>query len=131
MNQKLFLIILIILLSGGVYFYSRRSSVYKPTLPTQPTTTTKEISAGLSLDILQPQEGTTVDNQNLMIKGKTAAEAEVFVNEKQLKADSNGDFFTTITLDEGENNISIVANDEDGNFAEKEITVTYNSGETF
>ena len=49
----------------------------------------------------------------------------MFVNESETKADSSGNFSATLTLDEGENYILVVANDSSGNYAEKEFTITY------
>ncbi len=78
----------------------------------------------LPLTITQPRSGAVVSSPNLTVVGKTAANAEVFVNDSSLLADSQGNFSALVTLDEGDNTIIIVANDAAGNFAEKEIVVT-------
>lgn len=80
---------------------------------------------GIKLQIIEPLPNTTVSSSTLTIKGKTSSDAEVFVNDKQLKSDATGNFATKITLDEGENPIVVVANDADGNSAEQQILVTY------
>jgi len=51
------------------------------------------------------------------------------VNEKELIANGNGDFSTEIELFEGENTIFIVANNNTGDYIEKEITVHLESTE--
>jgi hypothetical protein len=79
----------------------------------------------IPLTVTSPIEGSTVATEKVAVKGTTSANAEVFVNETELKANAKGEFSTTITLDEGDNIISIVANDEDGNSSEQEVTVTY------
>lgn len=79
----------------------------------------------ISLSISSPTNGSSVSSSGVTVNGKTAPLAEVMINDKEIKADSKGNFSTTISLDEGENIITVVANDADGNSAEKEITVTY------
>lgn len=96
----------------------------QPTSPSSPT-----VVSEISLEILSPANGVTVTSPNLAIKGITVARADVFINDLELKADSKGNFTAQLTLDEGENEIIIVANDEDGNVAEKELTVTYSISE--
>lgn len=81
----------------------------------------------IALTVTSPKNGSTVSNATLSVSGKTVPGAEVSVNDNILKADSQGNFSSTIILDEGENIISVVANDQYGNFAEQELTVTYNA----
>ncbi len=95
----------------------------------QPTTASETASVqtfeeGLALTISQPQDKEILTTNQVTVKGKTKANAEVFVNDTELKADASGNFSALLTLDEGENYITVVANDELGNFAEKEIMVT-------
>lgn len=110
-----------------------------PTLPpasqdatqTAPGGGSGEISrvAEISLTITSPVSGGQVTSATVTVKGKTAAYAEVFVNDQETKADENGNFSVKVTVDEGENTIIVIANDVDGNIAEKELTVTYDSGQ--
>lgn len=79
----------------------------------------------IRLTVSSPVNASTVQSNTITIAGITAAKAEVFVNDVSTIADGNGNFSARITLDEGENQIVIVANDENGNTAEAEITVTY------
>lgn len=83
-------------------------------------------STKISLSISSPPNGATVTRSSLTVRGKTAANAEVFVNELETKADASGNFSISVTLDEGENYIIVMANDAAGNVAEAELTVTYN-----
>ena len=82
----------------------------------------------LTLEVTAPKDQATVTTAQVTVKGKTAPLAEVAVNDQDLKADSKGNFTVTVLLDEGENYISVIANDADGNYAEKELTVTYTPG---
>lgn len=89
-----------------------------------PTKATQLVS-GIQLTVTAPSGNMTVSSSSLTVRGKTAIGAEVFVNDIESKADSSGNFSATLTLDEGENYILVVANDSSGNYAEKEFTVTY------
>lgn len=84
------------------------------------------IASDIPLLVFQPANGVQVSESLILVSGKTAANAEVFINEKETVADVNGNFRVTLDLDEGENLIIVTANDEDGNIAEQEFVVTYN-----
>lgn len=86
---------------------------------------TEVVSGSISLTISTPQDKSTVNTLEVTVTGKTTPNAEVFVNDQETKADANGSFTVKLTLDEGENPISVSVNDDQGNYAEKEITVTY------
>lgn len=90
--------------------------------------TTKDslvLSSGITLSVSLPVNNSTVSNSSLTVKGKTVAGAEVFINDTETKADTVGNFSATITLEEGDNYILVVANDAAGNYSEKELSVTY------
>lgn len=95
--------------------------------PTKKITTEVEPFVGeeLFLEVGSPTNGITVSKPNLQVSGRTNADAEVFINEVELRADGQGNFSTNLTLEEGENVIVVTAVDEEGNFAEQELTVTY------
>ena len=93
-----------------------------------PTAAAKDdVSAvsGITLTISTPSNNATVSSGSLTVKGKTVAGAEVFVNDLETKADASGNFSATMTLEEGDNYILIVANDAAGNYSEKELSITY------
>ena len=94
-----------------------------------PTTTPISTNAGLSLIVTSPTTGQTVTTAQVTIKGKTSPKAEVFVNDAELIADGSGNFSQVVVLEEGENYILVVANDADGNFAEKELSITFEPAE--
>lgn len=83
----------------------------------------------ITLTITAPASGSTTANASIVVKGKTIPRAEVFINEYSLKADNAGNFAYTVSLDEGENIIIVVANDENGNLAEAELIVNYQPSE--
>jgi len=76
------------------------------------------------LQIASPIDGATVSQNKITVSGKTVPGAEISVNEKELAADKNGNFSTSVLLEEGENFIFVTAGNEDG-FEEKEIVVNY------
>jgi hypothetical protein len=75
------------------------------------------------LQVDEPKNNITVSNPIININGKTIANAYIFINEQELKADVNGNFASATTLEEGENYILIVASDDLGNSIEKDILV--------
>ncbi len=82
-------------------------------------------SQKLTLALISPANGSTVKTQVILVKGKTLANAEVFVNEIDAKADANGNFSVSYTLEEGENYLVIGANSTQGAYRETEVKVTY------
>lgn len=75
----------------------------------------------IALDIYSPADNSTISNSKITVKGKTVSNAEVTVNDAEVRADNLGNFSVVLELEEGENFIFILANDESGNFSEKEI----------
>ena len=95
--------------------------------PTGSIQKTVNVSEKIFLQVDQPENNITVNNPIINISGKTIANAFIFINEQELKADINGNFSTATTLDEGENEIIIVASDDLGNSIEKDIVVNLES----
>lgn len=134
MSRSYFILIaLLVLVDVGVGAFAFYRSVPKtqPTLiPVQniiypssiPTPAPKN---QVSLIISSPKNNQTVSSPNLTVSGSTVSNADVSVNDKDLSADSKGNFSTTVTLDEGENEILVVTSDESGNFSEQTVLVTY------
>lgn len=136
MKKGLMLFVLFLLIVASIYLYKKNLKI-SPNLPFQNQKTEvmqapvkeeeseiKEVSQGLSLEVYEPKDNEVVNKPNLTIRGKTSPLAEVFVNEKELKADPQGNFSTVLSLDEGENVITVAASDVQGNYAEKELAVT-------
>lgn len=93
--------------------------------PTMPVPTEAISTAMIPLTVDSPKEGSSTTSSKLLVSGHTSPYAEVFVNDVSAKADRNGNFKATLTLDEGDNYILIFANEEGGNYAQREMTVTY------
>lgn len=127
-NKILKLILLtlsVIFLIALFIFISTRLPTGKTTItPTGGPEVAPPSASGFFLTITSPASGSTQSSKYLTVKGKTAPKADIFINDKEGKADANGNFSINITLDEGDNTITVAANDASGNFLEKELTVT-------
>lgn len=81
------------------------------------------INEGVSLTVTSPVNNSQVTATPIIVKGKTIPNTDVFINEKDVRADSQGYFSTPLNIEEGQNYIMIMTNDEAGNYAEHEIVV--------
>lgn len=147
MNTKsISIILLVVIMFGGIWFAykdkqkSQQSSVTQSQNTAEPTpdivaVTTPVVNGGailaseITLTITSPTNGATVTTATTVVRGKTKPNAEVFVNDEDTIADANGNFSVTLSLDDGENPIVVSANDADGNIAERELSVNYDSGQ--
>ena len=134
MKNKTILIATVVVIVAAVFIRYRvrqqaatSGSLMTPTEETVSSSTVPTIapSTKITLSISSPANGATVTKSSLTVRGRTAANAEVFVNELETRADAGGNFSASLTLEEGENYIIVMANDAMGNVAEAELTVTY------
>lgn len=141
-KQRITIIVITIIIVVGVFFLSKHPKLkniqtQSGNITNNPTeSAVKNNSATIvseentpsnfPLTITQPLNKSIIINQNISVSGKTTPNAEVAINDVDTKADINGNFSVNLMLDEGENIISVIGNDENGNYKEKEITVTYN-----
>lgn len=82
-----------------------------------------------ALSVDSPFDGQTLSGgsqQNLIVKGKTDTDATVTVNGFWATADSSGNYSYTLHLQNGDNQIKVIATDNAGNSAEKDVKVTFN-----
>lgn len=134
------LAIFIIAILTGVYFFlvkgypvnksGLNSAVQNITGSTSVEVTNEKgsvTSKEISLVVISPKNGDTLSSTNVTVTGKTAPNADVFVNDAEGKADMNGNFSITLGLDEGKNQITVSANDANGNAAEETIMVNISS----
>lgn len=146
MKKALLFLALIILLFAAISTVKQKSSSenrqQSPTTFTQehvtPTVVVTRLTSQIQgqaktvpLTISEPANNIVTTSSTITVKGKTVGNADVSVNEKDLKADAQGNFSTTITLDEGENIIAVLAVDQRGNFVEQDLLVMYNTGENY
>ena len=78
-----------------------------------------------TLTIDSPQEGNTVAEDSVEVRGLLNEEVHLTVNGRQVNQQSDNSFVTTLTLQEGENTITVFAKDTAGNAVTQEMKVTY------
>jgi hypothetical protein len=123
---------IVVVLVGTVGFILLKPQARTTARPTRtiatptPTATVRPVGSNQKIKLtVDTADGLVVKTNKLAIKGTTAPQAEVFVNDLDLKADAAGLFAGTLTLEEGANPISVTAVDDAGNSAETELTVNY------
>lgn len=65
------------------------------------------------------------DQKTVEIKGKTEAETSLTINNRYASIQSDGSFLSRIQLQEGENEITILAKDKAGNLTERKISLRW------
>jgi len=79
-----------------------------------------------SLDVSAPSDGQSFEKDpSVTVKGKTDPDAKVTVNDFQAIVGDQGDFSYSMQLQNGDNQLKIVAIDSAGNKTEKDLKVTY------
>lgn len=83
----------------------------------------------LTLGILYPQDGVTVKDDSIKIKGRTRKNTEVKINGENAFVDYKGNFSKELYLDPGKNYCVIEAKSEQGESAREKITINRQVGE--
>ncbi len=86
------------------------------------------VNKGPNLNISSPSDNQTISggNKSIVVQGKTDTSAKVTVNGFWAIVDDQGNFSYTLPLQNGNNQISIVATDNAGNTTTVQKSVTYN-----
>ena len=80
------------------------------------------------IDIEKPEDGASIElkkNRSTQITGSTEPDVKMYLNDRLVLVNSDGEFSTTYYLAEGENKLHFKAVDKAGNSTEKEITVNF------
>ncbi len=77
------------------------------------------------IEILEPTDNFTTNNQDIKVKGNTGKETYIRVNDSPVVVDVNGNFETSVRLKDGENQIQITAVDIAVNTESKTVKVIY------
>ena len=129
-----FVAVLIGLLVAGLafYFYQSTKTVSTPnqiSLNAPSPTPTPRPTVYLVLN--KPNDEIVVDSKTLAINGKTNPNATIMIytsnDQEAIQPSSQGDFSTTITLDNGENLIKLMSILPGGETATLQLTVTYST----
>ena len=129
-----FIMVLIGLLVAGALFYFYQSTKKVSSSTTNivnvitPTPTPKPT---VYLSLNSPSDEEVVDNKTLSVGGKTNPDATIIIitasNQQVLQPSSQGDFSTTLTLDDGQNIIQIKSILPSGEITAAQRTVTYST----
>jgi hypothetical protein len=95
---------------------------------TEKTTITYKVfykSEKPKLEIVEPSDNSTTNNQEIKIKGNTDKETYIHINDLPVVVDANGSFETSVRLSDGDNQIVATAVDIAGNEETKTFKVTY------
>ena len=124
-----------LLVIGGLWWTNKTTTEENPIIPsptpliTQAPTLTPALS--LPLEIINPENESIIEEEEITLEGKTIPGSVVVViypeGENIVEADKEGNFETEITLVGGANEIKITAYDEEGNQAEKNLTLIYST----
>jgi len=90
-----------------------------------PTVVSANTSGSLWLQVLAPQDEAVVNTPQVDVIGSAPAGAVISVNDEILIVGDDGQFKTTVFLDEGPNLIEIIASDDNGNETFLILAVTY------
>ena len=81
-----------------------------------------------SLTITSPGPADSTNSSltnSITISGTTEPDTRVTVNDRIARVDTNGNFSANISLQEGDNHITIISTDQAGNSTSSSLTVTY------
>lgn len=101
--------------------------------PTPEVTPIPSPTPSFFLILTSPEDNSISAEETIEVSGSTVPGAIVVIlyqeGEKILEADEEGEFSTEITLAGGANEIRVSAYDQEGNEAEKLLTVVYSTAE--
>ena len=78
-----------------------------------------------TLTIDSPQDGTKINNNEILVQGTTSQDTSIKINNLPVVVSGDGKFTYSVRIKEGENIIRVVATDVAGNEEVKEIKVIY------
>lgn len=84
-----------------------------------------DVAPELTIESPSTEGGVVSEEKVITVSGKTEPGVRVFVNGTIARGGSDGEFSARVSLDEGENTITVEAVDEAGNQSAEEFTVSY------
>jgi hypothetical protein len=123
----LILVLVVVVAGAAGYFYLNMDKVEQPTLPVNTT------KSSLTLELESPADGTLITDNQLLVKGKTAAGATVVfftdADENSIEADASGNFEGKVGMVEGINTLTVTAYGENGEESTTTLDVVNDSEE--
>ena len=83
------------------------------------------VSGPLALRVISPQDGAIVSAPQIQVNGLATPGEVVTVNDNIIIVGSNGQFQTTVSLDQGPNLFEVIASNNAGAETSVELTITY------
>ncbi len=112
-----------------IFSYFTSGSSNTPAWEKNAPVTLDRVSLSLQLD--NPDDKSVLFDQSLLVSGKTSPKATIIVDDdgdySALTADSAGSFSKRITLDDGLNQMTVTAFDDQGNSKTENRTVYYSA----
>ncbi len=93
----------------------------------------KEVDSFVSaprLVVTSPQDGETIEDRSILVKGSTEKDAEVFINEQPISVNENGDFSENISLQGGLNVILIKSKNKFDKESIRSLSIKSNAEES-
>lgn len=113
-------------LPDGEYFW-RVSYVYEDEFESEysPVRSFLVVTTPPTLEVSSPQEGEKIRDEFVKVKGRTAKDCTVEVNDKPAYVNAEGDFLVVLYLSQGKNVITVKSQDRYGNVAalEREVEI--------
>ncbi|MBI2032945.1 MAG: hypothetical protein HYT10_00530 [Candidatus Levybacteria bacterium] len=129
-----FIAVVIGIIVAGVAFYIYQSTKILPPSNTKPLSVTKPSPTPpttIFLSLEQPADEDVVDKKVITVSGKTTKDATVVVStpvaDQVVTPTSTGSFSTTVTIDDGGNQIEVTAIGANGEEATQTRTVTFST----
>lgn len=81
-----------------------------------------------NISVIEPKQDSVIElkkNRNTQIVGEAEPSSRVYINDRLILVDENGQFSSSFYLDEGDNILKFVAVDQAGNQSELEVKVRF------
>ncbi|OGY23926.1 MAG: hypothetical protein A2Y57_04320 [Candidatus Woykebacteria bacterium RBG_13_40_7b] len=130
-NRKYFLASIFVLIVGGValgWLLWNQGYLNFGTSKVATTTPTKTDLQPLTLKITEPEDGYTSDSKLVSIKGAVSRQSTIMVYggaSDEIVESDGGSFNINYSLNEGENEITITASDQDGDEKSETLNIFY------
>lgn len=121
-----------LLVAGAAfYFYQSTKTISPSQVKTVRINAPTPTSVPVLLTLDSPQDTSVTNNKTVTVSGKTDPGATVVIstdsNDQVVTPASTGSFSTTVTIDNGENTIHVLAIGPNGQEMQKIVTVTYST----
>jgi hypothetical protein len=124
-----------LLVSGAAFYFYQSTKIINPPKTnlsfhaTTPTPKPKQQTIFLNLN--QPNDESVTDNKTVTVSGKTIPQATIAIitasDQQIVQPSSQGNFSSTVTIDDGENIIEVKAISPNGESKTIQKTITYST----